>query len=384
MPSAASASFISISSEASDLTFTTSVAPCALTMPVRIALASAPSRAQCTWPPAAWTDASSCSRSSGRRAIALALIAAPASRSASQSATSPTTAARLARIVRVAWPRLRRCWVLASASRAAAGKPLPLTPPPSRRGSRRGAPSRVPARARESPPPMCSRQELSSAVQISARVSSTARSLSVEHRRRRVGVLHRERPAEAAARLRVRQLDEVDALHLAQEAQRAVADLEQAQPVARRVVGHAVREVRADVLHAEDVDEQLAELVHARPDRRDLAGQPVVLRQLGQARVAVADHRGARSRRGDDRVVLAEHADEPARQRHGLQLVAGVRVHLPAAGLLLREDDLVPEPLEQPHHGLPRLREERVVEACDEERYAQSAQSRPSGFHPIG
>ena len=139
MPSAASASFISISSEASDLTFTTSVAPCALTMPVRIALASAPSRAQCTWPPAAWTDASSCSRSSGRRAIALALIAAPASRSASQSATSPTTAARLARIVRVAWPRLRRCWVLASASRAAAGKPSPVTRPPSRRGSRRGA-----------------------------------------------------------------------------------------------------------------------------------------------------------------------------------------------------------------------------------------------------
>ena len=32
--------------------------------------------------------------------------------------------------------------------------------------------------------------------------------------------------------------------------------------------------------------------------------------------------------------------------------VAGVDVHLPAAGLLLREHDLVPEPLEQLYGGL--------------------------------
>jgi hypothetical protein len=124
--------------------------------------------------------------------------------------------------------------------------------------------------------------------------------------------------------------------------------------------------------------------VDAWAHRVDLAGEPVVLRQLCEARVAVADHRGARPGRGDDGVVLAEHAHEPTGQRHGLQLIAGVRVHLTAAGLLLREHDLVPEPLEQPHNCLPGLREERVVEACDEERYAQSAQSRPSGFHPIG
>jgi hypothetical protein len=41
--------------------------------------------------------------------MALALMAAPASRSASQSDTSSTTAARLPRIVLVACERLRRC-----------------------------------------------------------------------------------------------------------------------------------------------------------------------------------------------------------------------------------------------------------------------------------
>jgi hypothetical protein len=45
-------------------------------------------------------------------------------------------------------------------------------------------------------------------------------------------------------------------------------------------------------------------------------------------------------------------------------------VHLPAAGLLDRELDLVAEALEDLDRRLPRLREERVVEAGYEERYA--------------
>ena len=46
--------------------------------------------------------------------------------------------------------------------------------------------------------------------------------------------------------------------------------------------------------------------------------------------------------------------------------IARVAVHLPAAGLLLGEHDLVPEALEQRHDRLPGGREQRVVEACDE------------------
>ena len=47
--------------------------------------------------------------------------------------------------------------------------------------------------------------------------------------------------------------------HRAQQPQRPVADVQQAQRVAGRVVGHAVREVRADVLDAEHVDQELAD-----------------------------------------------------------------------------------------------------------------------------
>jgi hypothetical protein len=43
-------------------------------------------------------------------------------------------------------------------------------------------------------------------------------------------------------------------------------------------------------------------------------------------------------------------------------------MHLTAAGLLEREVDLDPDALEDGHRGAPRLGEERVVEAGDEER----------------
>jgi hypothetical protein len=46
-------------------------------------------------------------------------------------------------------------------------------------------------------------------------------------------------------------------------------------------------------------------------------------------------------------------------------------VHLPAAGLLLREVDLVAEPLEQMYDRDAGRWEQRVVEAGDEERRAQ-------------
>jgi hypothetical protein len=42
-------------------------------------------------------------------------------------------------------------------------------------------------------------------------------------------------------------------------------------------------------------------------------------------------------------------------------------VHLAAAGLLLGELDLDAQPLQQPHHRLPRGRKQRVAEAGDEQ-----------------
>ena len=117
-----SASLSSISWVAIDLTLTTSVVPASRAMRATMALASAASRAQWTMPPAAVTAASSCTRSAGRSRMTSSLIAAPASRSSSQSARSSTTFARLVRMVAVARPRFARSCSLASAARAASGK----------------------------------------------------------------------------------------------------------------------------------------------------------------------------------------------------------------------------------------------------------------------
>ena len=121
--------------------------------------------------------------------------------------------------------------------------------------------------------------------------------------------------------------------------------------------GHAVREVRAHVLHPEPVDQELATA------RRPAAS---VLAEL------VAQHARAGRRRADHRLGAVEHAREAPRQRRALARVARVHVHLAAAGLLEREVDLAAEPLEQPHDRAPRLWEERVVEAGDEEGNAHA------------
>ena len=58
------------------------------------------------------------------------------------------------------------------------------------------------------------------------------------------------------------------------------------------------------------------------------------------------------------------------RQRVRLAAVAGVEVHLAAAGLLETKLDRVAETLQHAHDGLPGSGEERVVIAGDEEGYA--------------
>ena len=107
---------------------------------------------------------------------------------------------------------------------------------------------------------MCIRQELSQAHTASAPLADDSRQLLVEHRGRDVGVLDRERAAEAAALLGVRQLDELEARHRAQQPGRSVADTEQAQRMARRVVRHGARVGRADLLDPEHAREELRQL----------------------------------------------------------------------------------------------------------------------------
>ena len=196
MPCAASASLSPISSVAIDLTLITSRAPCAAGDDghdrVRLGARRAPSAPT---PPARVTAASRRSSCSGSVAIARALIAAPASRSASQSGSSPTAlralgADRRRRLAEVAaqlgvLQRLARRGREALHSCAARISARCIVRTPGALAPQRAADvhqARVVGR----------RADLRAGVEHVAQLVG-------EHRHRGVGVLDRERPAEAAA-----------------------------------------------------------------------------------------------------------------------------------------------------------------------------------------
>jgi len=156
--------------------------------------------------------------------------------------------------------------------------------------------------------------------------------------------------------------------HLAQQPQRPVAGPQQAQRMTGRVVGDPVRVVGADILHAEHVDQQFGQLIGAPGDRFGAAGQCLVPEPPRHHRVLVPHRAGARAGRDDHGLAVLEHLHIPAHQRERLAQVPGVRVHLPAAGLRLRESHLVAEPLKQPHGRLADLREQAVRQAGHEQR----------------
>jgi hypothetical protein len=195
------------------------------------------------------------------------------------------------------------------------------------------------------------------------------RHLVGEHRGRRLGVLQRERAAEPAARVGRGQFDQVQAADVAQQLERLVPHAEHAQRVAGRVVGDAVREVRADVGHAEHVGEELGQLVGPARHRH---GTPV------QVRVHLADHPGTRTGRRDDRVVAVERLRVPLRELHRVRAVTRVVVHLAAAGLRRGEVDLAAEPLQQADHRTRGVGEERVGETCGEQRDPRAQRLFPS------
>ena len=236
MPAPRSASLSPISCVAIDLTLTTSSAPVARTRSVTIRLASSASRAQCTVPPRAVTCSSSCTQVAVEVGQHVVLDRrAGRAQLAAQSGSSATTAAALgadgrggvAQVVpqlrvgqRVVRPRPGTARSAAQVSRAPTplGRPRNVTTPSSvaARISARCR-VRVPACSRPSPPPMCIRQDASPAAQTSAPVPSDVAHLVGQHRGRHVGVLQRERAAEAAALLGVGQLDQVEPAHRAQQ-----------------------------------------------------------------------------------------------------------------------------------------------------------------------
>ena len=151
------------------------------------------------------------------------------------------------------------------------------------------------------------------------------------------------------------------------------------------VKGDRVREPRPDIDHAQDVDEELAELVDMRADGGDsLRERRVDARRRIERRhdrVISANHRGTRARRGDDGIEPREDVGEPTDQRDASILVAGVEMELAAAGLLGRELDVVAEPAEQADNGLADLGKQRVVVAGDEERDPHCSDPAARGRH---
>ena len=184
----------------------------------------------------------------------------------------------------------------------------------------------------------------------------------------------REGAAEPAALVGARERHELDALERAEEprhlrrarqeqlARRAEAEL--AQAVAALVEADPVRVAAGERRDAEDVHEELAQL-------EGDALQAIEPGTAGEEPVVVVpDHRGAAARGADHRVEPAEDLEEAPGERRGRVREAGVRHRLPAAGLLLGEDHLRPEPLEDARRREPDPRPQLIHVAGDEERDA--------------
>ena len=191
-----------------------------------------------------------------------------------------------------------------------------------------------------------------------------------DHRRGGFGVLDAEGAAEAAAFLGAGQVDQVDALDGAQQLQRPVADVEDAQAVARGVVRHPVGEVGPDVGDAGDVDDELRQvqrLVRAGLGHRGLGGGAEA---RGDHGVLVAHGAGAGAGRGDHVIDgrIGERVRVGVDLRQRLLLVSGVDVHLTATRLLLGEDDVAAEAGEDRGRGLDRAGEHHVADAGGEKR----------------
>ena len=211
---------------------------------------------------------------------------------------------------------------------------------------------RTPVPARERPPPICSRHEPSSAVQTSRAARLDRVALVGEHRARRVGVLDRERAAEAAALVGARQLHQLEAPHA--RSSRSGASPTRVTRSEWQVGWYATRcGKRAPTSSTPSRPTSSSD------SSNDVARAPERSRAPSRRTTTTARRR----------LVPVEDRERSARARRvRLVAVAAVQVHLPAAGLLGREHDLVAEPLEHRDRRPRSLRESVSAEAGDEER----------------
>ena len=110
-------------------------------------------------------------------------------------------------------------------------------------------------------PARCIKQAMSEPTKSRAPLSFDPIHLVVRHRRRQLGQLDGEGAPKAAALLRQRQLDELQALDPGKEAEGRLPYPQAPGHVARRVVGRHARVGGAQILDAQHVDDELGEFV---------------------------------------------------------------------------------------------------------------------------
>ena len=205
-------------------------------------------------------------------------------------------------MVSVAWARLRRSWVLASASRAAtgnAGIPTKVRGSSRRHALGRGQDLGQVHRADAGPLPRQQRRRCASGrrcrrpTSTSAPVSRTCRALSATIATEVSAFFSANVPPKPQHSSAPGSSTSVEPAHAREQPARPVAHAEQPQRVAGRVVGHPVREVGADVGHPEHVDQELATARRTcGPISADRVRQAGVPGALGDDRVLVP-HRPA-------------------------------------------------------------------------------------------
>jgi len=187
----------------------------------------------------------------------------------------------------------------------------------------------------------------------------------VAHRRGDHRELRGERAAETAARLDLRHLDELQAANVAEQFTRRFFHAEFAQTVAAVVKRDLVRELRAEIGHAEFLHEKFGKFPRA---RRDLLRQFRLRSVLEQFGIKILQHRAARTRTDDDDLGVLQLHQHLRGDCAGLVPIAGVERRLAAADDFFRTNDFMAEAFQNFDHADARARKQRVHKAGNEQR----------------
>src|ERR1035437_6448590 len=331
-------SFRCISSETIDFPFTSRVAPWSRRIARTIAFASSVVAAQCTFRPFATHFASSVSRSSGSFASARVRTEAARSRRAFHSAGSGNCAARLAMRPSIARRKFAR---RLGSRRAFDDEAWKFVAPVS------GLTGPLPQEIGEvaGPDGGARGRERAADVEEARGVGGEGRrragrhdvgDLVGHHRSGDVGVADREGAPEAAALALPFERDDRDVRKLRQERLGLRREAHLPQAVAGGVPRDLLGTTTVRQAHAEDVDEELRQLVDARREGDGLRG---LGRSLEKVRVMVLHHPGARSGLSDNGKGRWKEGHLSARHGPGLLVIAAVVCRLGAAGLVAGKDD---------------------------------------------